>query len=361
MRELDSGFILNEASYAADFLPVYKKLGISPHRLLQFPIILPFQVPFKNGLSTTFALDSGACTLTFSSISALQAVHAGVLGEDPVRVPQHRTRVEMTYISENEEQLKLSEEALTTVFEMMVSKLNSVITAYMVISKDYRVYPVAAEMFEFGSIYRLIDPTGWHEVTRGIFLIHWQVPFEKPELAPALHGRIVLYATVIERGLNPFVLTEELNLSARRQLLGGAYREAVIFAQTAVETLLSGVLAHAMVEEGSSLDAVNQFMQETAFMRRVRNEYHSRFGGLWNPDRSETEIARWYAKTYGLRNRIVHSGYRATRIETAEALEAAQAFQRYILDLIKSAKTKYPSLQKFFFDGNETDKSVQQP
>jgi hypothetical protein len=350
-RSPQERFQLNERTYARDFLPVYEQLEIHPRTLVQFPIILPFHVPFKGGLTLTFGLDaSEACTFTFGTISTLHEVHAGIVSDDPVRVPQHRTRVEMTYVAGGETELKLDEKSLTEVFELMVSKLNSLITAYMVVTKDYRVHPVSTEMFEFGSLYRIIDPAKWKDAARGLFLLHWQVPFEKPELPTDLQERIVSYTTVVDNGLNPFVLTEELSLTARRQLLTGSFREAVISAQTAVETLLTGVLARAMAGEGAAEDSIDQFMQDVPFMRRVRTEYHPRFGGDWKLDQPTSQIGEWYNATYQLRNRIVHAGHQPTRLEAAAAVEAAQSFRRYVVSLIKASKNEYPSLQKFFFD-----------
>src|SRR4051794_30003047 len=89
---LASGMLLNKDTYAESYLPVYEKLGIKPRLLLQFPVILPFHLPLRGGTCATFALDGGdACTLCFTTLTTTQAVHAGVVGPEPVKVPLHRS------------------------------------------------------------------------------------------------------------------------------------------------------------------------------------------------------------------------------------------------------------------------------
>jgi hypothetical protein len=330
--EFDKHLFLNRESYERDFLPAYRQFGIDPKRLLQIPLILPFHVPFRNGMCLTFELASGtACTLTFGVVSSVQHVHAGIVSDKSIAVPHHRSRVELVYVSGDDADVATNEETLSKIFDELLRKLNAVIVAYITLTKDYRAYRLSREMFEFGSVYRLIAPGEWEKSATGLFLLHRDVPFEKPEMSSELHEHVVWYTHVIEQQLNPFILVEELSVSARRELLGGGYRESVVFAQTAVETMLATILSHAMNVEGRPDAEIEQQLQDVGFATRLKREYHTRFGGVWSVEKHGTPVADWFTKTYRVRNRIVHAGYAPTYFEASAALEAASDMISFVV------------------------------
>jgi hypothetical protein len=338
---------LNEEKYLSSYLPVYRRMGVEPSLLLQFPVLLPFHIPFKPGLTVTFWLDGGdACTLNFTALTTTQGVYAGVVSNKPVDVPMHRSRVEMTYVFGTPKAAMNTESEVSQTFDLLVHRLNSLIAAYAVVTKDHRVYRVSREMFEFGSIWRVIHPNDWQNQGVGLFLLHMEVPFAKPEMDDATQKRVVWFANVLEREWNPFILSEELSLSARRAFLNGSYREAIVFAQTSVETFLSTLLATMLREEGLTDSEIDRMLEDVPFLSRVRREYHKRLGGQWTIE-GKGAVNAWYAHTYVLRNHIIHAGYQPTFDETAKALDGARDLVRYALSLSRTAAKRFPELQRF--------------
>lgn len=347
-QELDDVMFLNEERYKRDYQPAYAQIGIEPTLLVQFPIILPFHVPLRSGTCVTFDLsENEACTLCFGNLTTRQGVHAGVVGGKPIMTTVHRSSVEMTFVFGDRTSVP-SDHELSSVFDRLMEALNHLVVAYMAVTEDYRVHRVTKEMLEFGSLWRAFTPSPWKEEAAGIFLLHWQVPIEKPELDAVSHERVVWYASVLKQGWNPFILPKELLLSARRELLGGVYRDAVIFAQTAVETFLSLLLTYAMKEEGMQEAEIESMMVESSFVTRLRKEYHHRFGGNWVVSSPSGEVSTWYNKTYGLRNRVAHGGYLPSWSEATSALDAATEMLGYCTALVERSRKRYPQLQRYF-------------
>jgi hypothetical protein len=251
-------------------------------------------------------------------------------------------------VSSDDADVATDEQALSGIFDRLLGKLNALIVAYVILTRDHQAYRVSREMFEFGSVYRSIVPGDWEKGATGLFLLHRNVPFEKPEMSQNQHDQVVWYASVIEQQLNPFILVEELSVSARRELLGGGYRESVVFAQTSIETMLATLLSHAMKSEGRSDAEIEKQLQDIGFATRLKREYHGRFGGVWSVEKHGTPVADWFTKTYRLRNRIVHAGYAPTFFEASAALEAAGDMISFIVTRVRAASKRYPSLQPFF-------------
>ncbi|MBQ0896460.1 hypothetical protein KBX37_25780 [Micromonospora sp. U56] len=112
----------------------------------------------------------------------------------------------------------------------------------------------------------------------------------------------------------------------------GEYRVAVVLAATAAEVLLDDLLMHMLWEEARRPeDAAPVF--ERGLATRVRTQYHTRLGGLWDAQRAGP-VQQWTRKLAALRHRVVHAGYNPTGKEAAEAHEALLALEGFITALI---------------------------
>lgn len=344
-QELDKHFALNKETYVKDFLPVYERLGVQPKCLVQFPIMLPFEIPFSSGTCTTYNLgDGNLCTLHFSEILKKEGIHAGIVTVEATTVEICKSRVEMTYVSGSDLTIPLENRLFSDIFDQLVESLNGVIIAYLVAKKDVDVYPVSSEMFEFGCIARVVPVEDWDKAWVGLFLTHLNVPHKKEKLSLEDHDEIIRYAGIIFSEANPFILSEELMLNARRNLKNGFYKEAVIYAQSSVETFLNALFTKILEIEGKSDVEIQELIEKIPFMGMVKKEFHTRIGGSWNPDVTSKLTGKWYVKTYLLRNRIAHGGYRPSFEEADDALKYAINFRGDVVKLIHSCKKKYPNL-----------------
>lgn len=335
--------------YKKKYLPAYEKLELTPRRLLRIPIVLPFQLPFPEAATFTFCLGkSEACTLSFGTLTSRQPVHADLTTPPPANGGVLPTKVMMTYVTESDAPIGNSEQEATRVFDLMVAKLNQMISAYLVVSKDYTVYRVSHGMFEFGSIVAEIDPVAWETLSFGLFLLHTNTRVAKSELNQEELGKVAWFVEVIEQGLNPFILSEEMALMADREFQGGCYREAVMYAQSSIEIFLSTLLTKILEIEGTAPEAIERMLQEVGFATRLRREYHPRLGGSWDVNNATSPLGHWYANTYQLRNRVVHGGYAPNQLEAKVAVDAASALRSHVINLIYQVRVEFKHLRNYF-------------
>lgn len=336
-------------TYKKSYLPAYEQLQITPRTLLRIPVVLPFQLPFPEAATFTFRLGkSEACTLSFSQLASRQPIHAALVTPPTINGNVLPTKVMMTFVTESEAPIGNSEREATRVFDLMVAKLNQMISAYLVVSKDYTVYRVGHGMFEFGSVVAEINPVTWETLSFGLFLLHTNTRAEKPELNQEELGKVAWFVEVIEQGLNPFILSEEMALMADREFQGGCYREAVIYAQSSVEVFLGTLLTKILEIEGTAPDAIERLLQEVGFATRLRREYHPRLGGSWDVNNATSPLGYWYANTYQLRNRVVHAGYSPTQLEAKVAVDAASALRSHVIGLIHQVRAEFKHLRNYF-------------
>jgi hypothetical protein len=344
-EDVDQYYWINRETYPRDFKPVYARFGLTPRLLTQFPILLPFHLPFRSGTSATFKIDdSAACTLVFSAVSSNHNFTAGIVGGEATSVPIHRSRVEMAHVTASASVLETTDEALSGRFDLLLGKLNAVIIAYLLHTKDFTVFPISREVLELASLVRTIPVDSWSEAQQTLFIHHLAAPVKHEDLPPDQLEEVLWYAHVVENALNPFTLPAQLLLFARRYWAGGQYRESVIAAQSGVETFLSTLFSKLLEAEGRTIAEVEQAIEEMPFIARIRREYHPRIGGQWQPESFGTAVGTWYQQTYLLRNRIVHAGYLPSYEEAQAAYVAATDLIDYVVILLRKRKRKYPQI-----------------
>lgn len=337
--------------YERSYLPAYQDIEIIPRRLLRIPVVLPFQLPFPDAATFTFRLgESEACTLSFELLTSRQPISADLATPPKINTIVPPTKVMMTYVTDREREAPIGASKIeaTRVFDLMMAKLNQMISAYLVVTKDYTVYHVGHGMFEFGSVVAEIDAVTWKTLAYGLFLLHANTSYAKPVLNHETLDQVAWFVEVIEQGLNPFILPEEMALMADRELQGGCYREAVIYAQSSVEVFLSTLLTKILEIEGKSSDAIEHLLQEVSFSKRLRCEYHPRLGGSWDVNNATSPLGAWYVNTYQLRNRVVHGGYAPTQNAAKEAVDAASALRSHVIGLIHNVRVEFRDLRNYF-------------
>jgi len=341
-------FYLNEKQFNEDFLPVYKIANLTPKHIVQFPLMLPFHIPFNEGTCFSVFFDNGdACTLHFTDIIYNNNIMAGVLSDEEQKIKSYKSRVEMTYVACENLSLPVDEDYLNISFDALIDVLNWVVLSYLICEKDVDAHRVTKEMLEFSLFYRVVTLKCW-DTYEGLFLLHMDVPFERKKFDKEKEQKVIWYAKVIKEQLNPFILSEEMMLAAKRYLKNGLYKEAVINAQISVETFLSTLLIEFMKKEGVSEVDIQSKLDNIGFISRFKNEFHTRIGGSWNPERTNSEAGKWYISTYLLRNKIAHVGYVPDFKEANDAIYYAIDFKKYVLDKLMQKKKQYMDIVKFF-------------
>jgi hypothetical protein len=327
-------YFLTQEEYAKSFEPLYKQ-HLEPKTLIQFPIILPFCLPIPSESAISFIVnDNAICTYLFTVFSIKEPTTIGALDDKFVHVENTKTRVEMTYVTNQELEWK-SEIDFSIYFDILVGVMNSLIASYLVTKKDTDAYRVSREMFQIASLCRFIRTDSWDKPEHAIFRLHSNAPYERDTLTQEQIDKIIWYAHVLLENLNPFILSEEMMMSARRTFKEGFYREAVIFAQTSVETVLSTLYVNLLIHEGKSPSDAEKIKEDISFMSMLKKEFHSRVGGKWNVEDKRTKAGIWYHNAYILRNKVAHGGYAPTFEEAKLAMDAAYEFRIYVIELIK--------------------------
>lgn len=347
-------FLVNKDSYPDRFEGVYHHAFV-PKTLLQFGIILPFQIPVCEDSARHFVNDDDSIsTYHFSTFISHYETSAGAIDEPLQSVELLRSRVEMVFVTAEALEWQEGPEAMTPMlskyFDVLLNRLNQLLVAYLILTKDSDVHTVSLEMLQLVSLYRFVkldEPEPWDTAKLGMLVLNPDVPYNRPPLTEEQDMRVSRYAHAQHNDLNPFILSEEMALAARRNFRKGFYRETVILAQISVETLLNTLFVQILVTEGASQIDAEAKVEDTAFKSMVQNQFHPRIGGRWNVEDANTQVGQWWADTYLLRNRVTHGGYKPTKGEVSDALVSAHQLRHYVASLLKKNKKKYPNLSHY--------------
>ena len=192
--------------------------------------------------------------------------------------------------------------------------------------------------------WRRLDPPEFFGPTFVMMLSHANVTTPVPGILD--QEKIEQHRQRLERLTlgDPFTLYSERRLEARiSQSRDGQYAESAIQSAIAAEVLLDGVLGMLLWEESLPSEGTDDASEvlSSDLARRIRTQFHPRLGGTWSL-KSDGHIRQWYEKTAGLRNRVVHRGYRPHSEESEESLQTVYALERFICDLLAEKSNRYP-------------------
>jgi hypothetical protein len=352
MRSIDDNYF-NKDNYPVGFEPIYLNVcNMIPKTFVHFGILLPFYLPIYDGGCLTIGMgDDLVYTYVFSAYFKER--------DEETRLKQIVTNpalhfaeanysyVEMIYVMADDIELE-NEEEMTICFDELLSKLNSIISSYIVVYKDAAAYRITKEMLPFMCRCQVIKPEEWNISGDFLFMLHTYVPSERTLLTSDQLDRLGFYAVVQSNQLNPFTPSEELYLGARRYATRGFYRESVIETQTAVETFLTTLFIHLLVSDGTSKNDAATERENTAYLSMVKGGFAPRIGGTWDINRDTSVVGKYYKNTYLLRNRVAHGGYMPRLAEVWDAINSAQDLMEYAVSLLRRKKKRYPDLQQYF-------------
>ncbi|WP_370185135.1 hypothetical protein [Rhodococcus wratislaviensis] len=125
----------------------------------------------------------------------------------------------------------------------------------------------------------------------------------------------------------------------------GNFGGAIVQLAIACEVILDGLLGMVLWEGGvSDADAATIFSLDIT--PRLKNEYAPRLGGNWALDTGI--LSSWFDDVAGMRNRVVHGGYRPTFVEARCASESVDSLAKSIGDRLVDKFRDYPKTAWLF-------------
>ncbi|KRF52549.1 hypothetical protein ASG99_12365 [Bacillus sp. Soil768D1] len=335
-------FYYNKTNYILRLKPEAEK-HFSPKSILQMGINLPFFIPFKDGINVTYKVNKDElCHYRFSSYEHIEKIYTGAYDNEATEQKIHRTRVEMVYISRKlVEKKECNAIFLSEKFNLLLGKLNNIIISYVITTKDINVTKVKRQNLDPVLIYNMIEVSKYDKPKSGLFNLNFnKLDQSRQLLSHDQTGRIMMFIDTIEEKLNPFAYSQELNLNAHLHYKNGDFRQAIIDAQTSVETFLTLLLKELLKAEKIPDKEINHKIELIAFKNMVMHHFQKRIGGDFNIKGNFSPVGKWWKEAYLLRNKIVHEGYFPSSIETENAMDSVVQLYKYIINLIHEDKIK---------------------
>lgn len=328
--------LLTEEFYRKSLKP-FLAHRFAARQLVLFFVKLPFHVPV-DGLVTVQVYESDHA-LAFGFRSAgetLQIDAAGAaVGASTVLVP--RTTVEMVCALPHRLSKSKRFDTLPGILDRLVYGLNLFLRAYIITHRDLDVFPIVKKALPLAVFFRIVDPRKWHQPEDGMLGLHIDLPaLGKPPLDIPSRDEVARRATLLHSGANPFFLSQEMAAAAFRWLRDGWDRDAVVNAQTSVETFVGTLTIQLEVVDGKPIEqATADYTAKAAraFLSAIKNLQHF-IGGSWDLSRESTPPGAWHASCYLIRNRIVHGGHSPSHDEARAACRSAEDLRVYIAGLL---------------------------
>ena len=309
---------------------------------IQFPILLPFLIPFPEDYSIGTHAPKGSIMICFSNSASSTNLSGGFSSGVPAKISHYASLVKMYYLEEKNIKLPPDDHYLNIIFDKLLEVLNLIIASYTMYSRDIKVFRVTRADLEVSCIYKVLQAGDWKTVSSDMFLISKNIPYNKMELPGEACEQIENYLNALQNNTNPFLFSREILLYASRYFERRHYIEAVIFAQIGVESFIKNVFILLMKGEGKHVDTskpINLF----SIMFEGLKPY---FGLNISEDSSTDAFTEWYKYTYELLQDTVRTGYPPNIIEADTAIVKAHKIITFIKSLIETKKDEFPELYR---------------
>jgi hypothetical protein len=229
-------------------------------------------------------------------------------------------------------------------FDACLAQLNRIVRAYVMVTKETGVRPVTKEDLPFVLIWELRWGDNFDTSDASLMVLHMNLPLPSPPLPPDDEIQVLIAANNANPSLDhPFVVQREWLDRARYARFQEGDREgAVIFLQTAAESLLRGVFSMALVDRGSDspqIRAAEDAME--SFKTLLQRGIPSELGGDWSLT-GEGKVATYWTNLYRLRNRIVHGARYVSGTDAEAALASFSGLVEYINELLLRQPRRFP-------------------
>jgi hypothetical protein len=270
-----------------------------------------------------------------------------------------RTRVEMACFTN--EDLSLAD--TQRIFEHLIhltNRLNCYVYSYRMQVEDIYTYCLGQGSLASATLFEILKLPEWKRIKSQPL----QVNKNRNPILTNLPDNIVLdierLGAYIVTSNNPFLPSRKFFAEARRYLWLSNHREAIIYLQMTVESLLNNILRLCWVKNGKSESEVDSWMLKTPFTTRFKKWIPHFIGGDWDYIKINGVVSNWFNNVYQARNRILHGGFEPNIVDGKNAFESVFALSKYIDDLLKKKSKQLPSIWELrsrvpdlFLYGNE--------
>lgn len=353
---IDQLFKLLTEEFYHNSLQPFLAQRFAARQLVLFFVKLPFHVPVDDLVTIKVYEPDFALAFGFrSETETLQIDPAGAgVGASAVLVP--RTMVEMVCALPHPLPTETRLEALPEILDRLLYDLNLFLRAYIITHRDLDVFPLTKNALPLSMFFRIVDPIKWHQPEDGMLVLHKNLPaLVKPLLDIPSRDEVARRAILLQSGANPFFLSQETAAAAFRWLRDGWDRDAVVNAQTSVETLVGALTIQLEVAKGKSIEqATTPYTAKAtrSFLSAIRNLQHF-IGGSWDLSRASTPPGAWHESCYLLRNRIVHAGDAPSHEEARAACRSAEDLRVYIAQLLAEKRSYHKIYERLRESGVE--------
>lgn len=333
------GDCVNRDQQVDDIRPLLDLGNIQAKYAIQFPIVLPFLIPFPKSYNIRTHTSKGPVIFSFSNSASCTNLSVGLPSGVPAKISHYATLVKMYYLEENNIKVPPDDHYLNIIFDKLLEALNLIIASYTIYSRDIKVFRVTRADLEVSCIYKVLQASNWKTASSDMFFISKNIPYNKMELSGEACGQIENYLNALQNNTNPFLFSREILLYASRYFERRHYIEAVIFAQIGVESFIKNVCILLMRGEGKHVDTrkpINLF----SIMREGLKPYFDNI----SEDSPADAFTEWYKYTYELLQNTVRTGYPPNIIEADTAIVKAHKIIAFIKSLIETKKNEYPDL-----------------
>lgn len=328
---------------------IYEKINNSnckfnAKNIMQFIIFLPYYFPIEDYDWFCTNETNNAMSFIFKKVTNEKKVFIA-----DKHVETANSMVEMSITIPDEINIeKIEEDYINTCFDLLLEKLNEIITGYRLHTKDDTIYILRTNMLEFSTIHRIISTQDWVEKDSGLMLLNMNVPYVSEIIKSEDKDEVLRLCNIVAQKANPFINYINFFINAKMFFRQGFYEEAVLNSQIAVEVFIKTLLREFLKTEGKNNSEINTFIGDTAFMSMIKRELSSRLGGTWDITKLGTPLNDWYTNTYILRDRVTHAGYNPSSEEVDNCINCSIQFTKYMKNLILSKRKLYPKISLYF-------------
>ena len=334
-------FSINQDFYNRELKTIIEGEFIPAYCII-FSVVLPFQMPLKNGTTFQLIFKDKASIYYFNKFGDMR-VHPIYEGNEGIRKAVMRTRVEMACFT-NED---LSQVDTQRVFEHLIhltNRLNCYVYSYRILVEDIYTYCLGQGNLDSAILFEILKLPEWKRIKSQPLLVNTNLDSILTNLPDSIALDVERLGAYIVTSNNPFLPSRKFFAEARRYLWLSNYREAIIYLQMTVESLLNNILRLCWVKNGKSESEVDLWMLETPFATRFKKWIPHFIGGDWDYTKVNGVVSNWFNNVYEARNRILHGGFEPNIIDGENAFESVFAISKYVDDLLKEKTKELPSV-----------------
>lgn len=343
---LDYIFPLTKEVFETRVKNHYDKMKLSyseKPNIIQFLIAVPYDLRIQERFLFHFPLKGGLCSYNLKKITSVEAYFPIKWENYSPLFKREFSIIEMTYTTPDD----ITLENYHKYIEILFNTLNTFVEAYKIQTGETGVNYINNQSSHFLSFYRAIDPSIWKTKFGGPFYLNCNIPKPKGEMDMNEFDKIWTIAYNLLEKLQPFNLSEELLTSAHNYASNGLLRESILFSQMSIESFIRTLYHQILLLEGKQEEEITNVLQDEPFMGIVKKELSKRIGGVWDVTSTGTYVYYWHEKTYKIRHRIIHAGYKPNLKEAKEAFDAVEKLKFYIYSLLFNKGKKYQDITKY--------------